>query len=125
MGYYGETEEDKVNFFFSRAPYNDPLGWQVHYSNYFAVTNNKLEFTAMKVTLFNETGDPGLNWERPSFDLIDQNGIVHYSRTLYHEGENIFNCDDVKFTNLPNGNYRLKVNLFNSSPNIPSHMYIA
>ena len=120
IGHYGKIEEEKVNFSFSGAPQNQPLGWQTRYSNYFTVTKNKLEFTSLRVTLFNEKNDPGLNWQRPSFDLIDESGTVHYNRTLYREGENISSCDDVRLDNLPNGKYRLRVRLFNSSPTISS-----
>ncbi len=127
MAYVGFNKKEQVNYSFSRAPQNTPLGWQTYFTDFFEVkntdsfgqlTNGKIEITNLIVNLFNENNDPGLNWERPSFDLLDENGNVIYNRTLNLAGENV-NAGTLEFM-VPSGNYRFKINVYSSSPTLPS-----
>lgn len=126
MAYENKSFKHKRSFSFSRAPTNTPLGWQTYYTAFFSVedkstNNNHLEFTSLYVTLFNEKNDPRLNWQRPSFELLNENGNILYSRTLFLKGENINSPLGYEaIENLSPGNYRFRIRVYNSSPNIAS-----
>ncbi|MDY8138213.1 RHS repeat domain-containing protein [Aquimarina sp. 2201CG5-10] len=113
-GYYGQYETSKKSISYSRVPDDDPLGWQTHYSNWFTTNFGQVEFSSFKVFIF-DTVDPGLNWGRPSFQIIDNTGEVHFERTLNFRGENYQGDVPLKI-NLPKDrSYRIKLNIYNSN----------